>query len=244
MVLLPCRRAAAGPSCATFSGSCVASPEILKASQCVMSVVALRMCASGSCTMSTKLTVPLGGLVHCNSGEIPVEILRGPPGGGKVAVQVYFCGIGVTSVIDVLEIIRGGGGGPAGGPAGACCAAVPIAAQPASSAGTTKRRAIEIFICSSGFFARRGPFPAVGYFPYVTRQIEFDPSSVTISEPSVATATPTGRPQMSPLSVTKPIRKSLYSPRACSFFVGTNTTSYPVRTERFQEPCSAAKIWS
>src|ERR1700691_2296260 len=151
MVLLPCRPPAAGPSCATFSGSCVVSQGVLKSSQCVMSVVALRMWASGSCTMSTKLVVPLGGLTHCSWGEIPVEILRGPPGGGKVAVQVYFCGIGVTSVIDVLEITSGGGGGPAGAGAGACCAAVLIAAALARTAGITKRRAIETLICSSDF---------------------------------------------------------------------------------------------
>ena len=66
-------------------------------------------------------------------------------------MQVYFCGIGVTSVIDVLEIIRGGGGGPAGGPAGACWAAVLMAAALARTAGITKRRAIEILICSSDF---------------------------------------------------------------------------------------------
>src|ERR1700722_4083995 len=137
MVLVPCSPPAAGPSGATFSGSCVASPAILKTSQCVMSVVALRTWPSGSCMMSTKLMVPLGGLTHCSSGEIPVEILRGPPGGGKVAVHVYFCGIGVTSVIDELEIIRGGEGGPAGGPAGACCAAVLSAAAVARTAGIT-----------------------------------------------------------------------------------------------------------
>jgi putative flippase GtrA len=43
---------------------------------------------------------------------------------------------------------------------------------------------------------------------YETRQMELDPSSDTISEPSAATATLTGRPHTSPLLVMNPVRKS------------------------------------
>ena len=43
------------------------------------------------------------------------------------------------------------------------------------------------------------------FFPvYATRQTVPEPSSVTISDPSLATATPTGRPQTLPSLVTKP----------------------------------------
>jgi hypothetical protein len=49
----------------------------------------------------------------------------------------------------------------------------------------------------------------------LTRQIEPDASSLTSSDPSAATVTPTGRPQTSPLSSTNPVRKSSYSPLAC-----------------------------
>ena len=54
---------------------------------------------------------------------------------------------------------------------------------------------------------RSGPlveaFPSLSCIPaylpvYRTCQIEFVPSSLTISDPSVATATPTGRPQTWP----------------------------------------------
>src|ERR1017187_254090 len=47
---------------------------------------------------------------------------------------------------------------------------------------------------------------------YRIRQMLFEPSSVTISEPCLSTVTPTGRPQTSPESVTKPVMKSSYSP--------------------------------
>jgi monoamine oxidase len=47
---------------------------------------------------------------------------------------------------------------------------------------------------------------------WVTRQMVPLPSSVTKSEPSLATATPTGRPQTSLSEMTKPVMKSSYSP--------------------------------
>src|SRR5205823_11585766 len=81
------------------------------------------------------------------------------------------------------------------------------------------------------------------YLPvYVTRQMDFEPSSLTNNAPSLPTATPTGRPQTFPSLVTKPVRKSSYSPAARPFLSGTRITSYPVRRLRFQEPCSEAKI--
>jgi len=59
------------------------------------------------------------------------------------------------------------------------------------------------------------PEPARRYFPVaVTRQIDSLPSSLTSSAPSFPTATPTGRPHTSPFGVTKPVRKSSYSPVA------------------------------
>ena len=47
---------------------------------------------------------------------------------------------------------------------------------------------------------------------YATRQMVPLPSSLTISEPSLATAIPTGRPQTSSSDTTKPVMKSSYSP--------------------------------
>jgi hypothetical protein len=46
---------------------------------------------------------------------------------------------------------------------------------------------------------------------YVIRQIEFDPSSVSNSEPSRATATPAGRPQTCSLSTERGDRQDDYS---------------------------------
>src|SRR5688572_3384599 len=73
-----------------------------------------------------------------------------------------------------------------------------------------------------------------------TRQIVFDPSSLTSSEPSCATSTPTGRPHTSPAGVTNPVMKSSNSPLGTPFFCGTRMTLYPVRFARFHDPCSAA----
>src|ERR1700723_1119030 len=97
------------------------SPGILKTIQWVISVVAFGTCASGSCRISTKATVPLGGFIQRNAGDTPVEMFLGPPGGGVVAVQVYCAGILAPSLNDGLEITSvGPGGGGAGG--AACCA--------------------------------------------------------------------------------------------------------------------------
>ncbi len=59
---------------------------------------------------------------------------------------------------------------------------------------------------------------------YATRQTVPEPSSVTIKEPSLATATPAGRPHTLPSGVTKPTRKSSYSPVALPSFIGTRIT--------------------
>src|SRR5579859_4675727 len=71
-----------------------------------------------------------------------------------------------------------------------------------------RNRALPPGGCKAGYspiaFRRK---PRAYFFSYVTRQIEFEPSSVTISEPSGATATPTGRPQQSPDGVRNPVRK-------------------------------------
>jgi hypothetical protein len=50
------------------------------------------------------------------------------------------------------------------------------------------------------------------------RQMEPDASSVTRSEPSRATVTPTADPKRWPLSTTKPVMKSSYSPDAEKLF--------------------------
>ena len=63
-----------------------------------------------------------------------------------------------------------------------------------------------------------------GWGSEYTRQIVPEPSSVTIKAPSFAVVTPTGRPQTSPDSVTKPTRKSSYSPVALPSFIGTRMT--------------------
>ena len=65
------------------------------------------------------------------------------------------------------------------------------------------------------------------HFPlYTILQIEFEPSSVTSSDPSGATVIPTGRPHTVPLGVTNPVTKSSYSPLACPVWCrGTRITS-------------------
>src|SRR5712671_135812 len=77
---------------------------------------------------------------------------------------------------------------------------------------------------------------------YETRQIVPLPSSVTKSEPSLATATPTGRPQTSLSESTSPVMKSSYSPVALPAASNSSrTTLYPVRWSRFHDPCMATK---
>lgn len=51
---------------------------------------------------------------------MPVDMLRGPLGGGVVAAQVYCVGILLTSANDELQIRSDGGDPPGRG--GACCA--------------------------------------------------------------------------------------------------------------------------
>jgi hypothetical protein len=63
------------------------------------------------------------------------------------------------------------------------------------------------------------------FFPvYATRQTVPEASSVTINAPSLATATPTGRPHTLPSFVTKPTRKSSNSPVALPSLIGTRMT--------------------
>src|ERR1700677_1622496 len=150
-MFVPCSAPlASGASGGTASCSCMVSAGILKTIQCVISVVAFGMCASGSCRMRTKAMVPLGGFIQRNAGDTPVEIFLGPPGGGVVAEQVYCVGILPPSLNHGLEITSvGPGGGGAGGAfpvgGGPCCAAaVRVAAIKAAKA--TIDRTIRIFI--------------------------------------------------------------------------------------------------
>jgi hypothetical protein len=77
-----------------------------------------------------------------------------------------------------------------------------------------------------GRVRRSPPVTPTIYLPvYVTCHTERLPSSVTNSEPSGATATPTGLPQTCPSFVTKPVRKSSYSPVALPSFMGMRITS-------------------
>ncbi len=55
--------------------------------------------------------------------------------------------------------------------------------------------------------------------------MDLEPSSETKRLPSLACATPTGRPQTVPSGKTKPVRKSSYSPVAWPFFMGSRMTS-------------------
>ena len=66
---------------------------------------------------------------------------------------------------------------------------------------------------ATGAFRAPGLPDSPGFLPFylpvwLTRQTDFDPSSVTISDPSDAVATPTGRPQTLPSGRTNPVRKS------------------------------------
>src|ERR1700683_3925815 len=151
-MFVPCSAPlASGASRGTASCSCMVSAGILKTIQCVISVVAFGMCASGSCRMRTKAMVPLGGFIQRNAGDTPVEIFLGPPGGGVVAEQVYCVGILPPSLNDALEITSvGPGGGGAGG--AACCAAAERLA-----ASTTAKTTIDRTI---SFFIPRFPFPS------------------------------------------------------------------------------------
>src|SRR5258708_3605681 len=74
------------------------------------------------------------------------------------------------------------------------------------------------------------------------RQIVPLASSDTRRAPSLATATPTGRPHTVESLTTNPVAKSSYSPVGTPSFMITRITLYPVRLLRFHEPCSAAKI--
>jgi hypothetical protein len=111
--------------------------------------------------MSAKLTVPLGTFVHWSAGEMPVEMLRGPLGGGVVAAQVYFVGMVVRSAKDVLEI-SSDGGGPGGGVAGVFpCCAIAGAAHNASQIPTREScRTVRIIVLSSS----RRDFKSYVYF--------------------------------------------------------------------------------
>src|SRR5579875_1704925 len=130
---------------ATPSGSIVVLAGILNAIQCVISVAAFGMRASGSCRISTKLTVPFGTFFHCSSGEMPVEMCRGPPGGGSVAAHVYFTGIGETSANEVLDR-NSDGPGPRRAGANCCAASSPPA--PKEIVAAIAARAAKPFISS------------------------------------------------------------------------------------------------
>src|SRR6202022_875085 len=54
-----------------------------------------------------------------------------------------------------------------------------------------------------------------------TRQTTSPPSSLTRSDPSFATVTPTGRPQTPSAEATKPVRKSSYSPVGAPSLIGS-----------------------
>src|SRR5215468_11112591 len=73
------------------------------------------------------------------------------------------------------------------------------------------------------------------------RQIVPLASSDTRRAPSLATATPTGRPHTVVSLTTKPVAKSSYSPVGAPSLVITRITLYPVSVLRSHEPCSAAK---
>src|SRR5215475_11404949 len=80
------------------------------------------------------------------------------------------------------------------------------------------------------------------FFPlYVTRQTFLPPSSTTSNDPSLIIFTPTGRPHTScpDSSGTQPVRKFSYPPSGLPFSNGMRMTLYPLRFERFHEPCSA-----
>ena len=79
-------------------------------------------------------------------------------------------------------------------------------------------QAADLLLLRAAPAALRQPDPQyIHWRRYETRQIEPLPSSLTMSEPSCATATPTGRPQTSLSLITKPVKKSSYSPVGWSF---------------------------
>jgi len=79
-------------------------------------------------------------------------------------------------------------------------------------------QAADLLLLRAAPAALRQPDPQyIHWRRYETRQIEPLPSSLTMSEPSCATATPTGRPQTSLSLIIKPVKKSSYSPVGWSF---------------------------
>jgi hypothetical protein len=94
--------------------------------------------------INAKLAVPLGTFVHCNAGEIPVEMFRGPLGGGVVAEQVNLIGIVVRSANDGLDTSSDGGGGGGGSVGGACCAMTASVDAASNVASSTTRRTIAV----------------------------------------------------------------------------------------------------
>src|ERR1700731_3907287 len=89
--------------------------------------------------------------------------------------------------------------------------------------------------CDHKYFAHRY------YFAAEIRYTVPAMSSDTNNDPSVVTATPTGRPYTSLFvgSDTNPVKNGAGSPLGFPSLKGTNTTWYPARGERFHEPCSA-----
>jgi hypothetical protein len=77
-------------------------------------------------------------------------------------------------------------------------------------------------------------------FQCVIRQIVPLASSDTRSAPSRATATPTGLPHTLESLMTNPVRKSWYPPVGDPSLRGILITLYPVRLDRFHDPCWAA----
>src|ERR1039458_7239762 len=77
--------------------------------QCVMSSSDFRACASGSCSIRTKLAVPAGGFAHVIAGDTEFVM---------PTAQVYLSGTIPPSLNAVVEIVSGGPGGgpPPGGP--------------------------------------------------------------------------------------------------------------------------------
>src|SRR6185295_15581990 len=90
---------------------------------------------------------------------------------------------------------------------------------------------------------RAGWQPALAHLPYETRQIILLPSSDTSRLPSAICNNPTGRPQTSFLSSPsiQPVTKSSGSPAGLPFLNGINTTEYPNRLVRLDDPRYARK---
>src|SRR5262249_51418855 len=125
---------------------------------------------------------------------------RRPAAGREAALGVV---VGVQGQADLLQVVA------AEDPGGRRPDLLDGRQEEADQDGDDADHDKQLDQCEGSSSAHGVPPAPAHFFPvYATRQTVPEPSSVTINDPSLATATPTGRPHTLPSLVTKPTRKS------------------------------------